>query len=514
MIGINNAGKSSALRFFYEFRGLFNVLAGMSRDTVVAFLNEPSHTLAWQRASTVTDLVEMFSETETGDLHISIAGFADLGTPVPGASPVDMVHVAVPRGSNTVRLLDLANDRGTRFRGRRVVPRDPNSIAFEGEPDIRLDLTSLTTLWARLGQAVYLPAFRNIVNTGTQENYFDLQIGQAFVNRWRAIKTGPSRRENVAAIEVAKEIQSIFGFMDFDIDASDDGTTLKVRINGRPYKLNEVGAGIAQFILILTNLLVRAPVSLVLIDEPELNLHPRLQTQLMALLAERAEWGTIFSTHNLGLARTEADRIYSFVLESPGVTRVRPYEGTPRLAELVGELSFAGYQEIGFKALLLVEGRTDIALFREFLKHFEIESQVLVASLGGSDMIGGYAEPELLELTRITPNIWTVIDSEKDSGNAPLAASRASFVEACQRANVECLVLSRRASDNYLSEDAIRRTKGEKYRALGPFEKLESVQPAWGKPEGGRIARAMTRDDLADTDVGEFLGRLAQSLRG
>ncbi|MSP22366.1 MAG: hypothetical protein EXR66_05030 [Dehalococcoidia bacterium] len=222
---------------------------------------------------------------------------------------------------------------------------------------------------------------------GTQENYCDLQIEQAFASRWRSIKTGPTRSQNVAAITVAKEIQSVFGFADCDIDASDDGTTLRVRINGRSYKLNEVGVGIAQFILILTNLLVRSPVSLVLIDEPKLNLHQKLQTDLMRLLSERTSLGVVFSTHSIGLARTEAGRIYPFVLRSPGVSAVHPYEETLLLAEILGELSFAGYQELGFKALLLVEGRTDLQLFREFLRPYGVESRVLPLSLGGSVVI-------------------------------------------------------------------------------------------------------------------------------
>lgn len=123
MIGINNAGKPSALRCFYEFRGLFATLACIDQDTVVRHLNSSTPVLPWAQPPSVTDLTEMFSETEASDLHISIEGFGELGRPVPGASQANLMHLSVTRGSSTLRLLDLAAARGVSFRGRQVVPQ-------------------------------------------------------------------------------------------------------------------------------------------------------------------------------------------------------------------------------------------------------------------------------------------------------------------------------------------------------------------------------------------------------
>ena len=256
------------------------------------------------------------------------------------------------------------------------------------------------------------------------------------------------------------------------------------------------------------------PLSFILIDEPELNLHPRLQGQYLAALSSYASIGILFSTHNVGLARTEADRSYSFVPvpSRVGVTEVKPYEETPRLAELVGELSFSGYREIGFDGILLVEGRTDARVMREFLKKYDVEARLLVAPLGGSDMIGAHSEAELLELTRITNNIWCLIDSEKSAADDVVPADRMKFREDCSAAGIECHILDFRATENYFNDRAVKAVLGTNFSGLGPYDKLNERQPSWGKPENWKIAREMSRDETDQTDLGGFLSRILAEL--
>ncbi len=50
--------------------------------------------------------------------------------------------------------------------------------------------------------------------------------------------------------------------------------------------------------------------------------------------------------------------------------------------------------------------------------------------------------------------------------------------------------------------------KGDKYRALSPYEKLKEASPSWAKQENWRIAREMIREEIEKTDLGEFLNTL------
>lgn len=69
-------------------------------------------------------------------------------------------------------------------------------------------------------------------------------------------------------------------------------------------------------------------------------------------------------------------------------------------------------------------------------------------------------------------------------------------------------MLERRAIENYFTDDAIKAVKGDKYKALGPYEKLERTPMPWAKSENWRIAHKMILDDIEETDLFKFLKQL------
>ena len=57
----------------------------------------------------------------------------------------------------------------------------------------------------------YVGAFRNVLNTGSKIDYFDIRIGDAFVKRWRQMQTGNVRSENNACHSVVNAIERLLG---------------------------------------------------------------------------------------------------------------------------------------------------------------------------------------------------------------------------------------------------------------------------------------------------------------
>jgi len=353
----------------------------------------------------------------------------------------------------------------------------------------------------------YMAAFRNALNLGAIQNYFDIQVGQAFVQRWKEIKTGNLKSETNVALKVTRDIEKIFGFRDVEINASADGQTLHVAIDERAYKLTEVGSGLTQFILVLANAATQSP-SYILIDEPELNLHPSLQLDFLTSLGSYATKGIVFSTHSIGLAQSAADWIYSVSRSEDGLSRTSEWGSTPRLSELLGELSFSGYKELGFDKVLLVEGPTDVKTIQQFLRFYKKNQKIVLLQLGGNAMINDRTAVELGEIKRISANVSALIDSERAAQGAPPPPNREQFVGACQRTDIFCHMLERRAIENYFTDSAVKKVKGNKYRALKPFEKLNEVSPGWSKQENWRVAEHMTKADLDGTDLGAFLSAL------
>jgi hypothetical protein len=245
-----------------------------------------------------------------------------------------------------------------------------------------------------------------------------------------------------------------------------------------------------------------------LLDEPELNLHPSLQVDFLTTIASYATEGVLFGTHSIGLARSVAQQVYGLKRLRQGASEMRPLEALPRLPEFLGELSFSGYRELGFQGVLLVEGPTDVTTIQQFLRKLRLDHKIVLLPLGGSTMINGGREAELIEIQRISNDINVLIDSERQIEGSNLATERRAFVASCEKLGIRCHVLHRRAIENYLTDRAIKAIKSTAYRALAAFERLGDAAPAWSKRENWRIAREMSLDELNGTDLGDFLQSL------
>jgi energy-coupling factor transporter ATP-binding protein EcfA2 len=334
-----------------------------------------------------------------------------------------------------------------------------------------------------------------------------MPIGQAFIANWRSSKTGPTKKLHEAILKLTEDIRRIFNFRQLEINAMDNNQTMQLFVDGKSYFLPELGSGLSHFIMVLVTAAFQRP-SYILIDEPEMGLHPSLQLDFLTTLGSYATEGVIFSTHNMGLAKGAAERVYSVRRKEDGTSQFRQLEATSRLAEFLGELSFSGYQELGFDKILLVEGATDVRTFQQFLRKYGLDHKVVLVPLGGNQLINGSRELELEEIKRISQNLFAVIDSERSSLGEDLKKDRSAFAESCRKLKIKCLVLERRAIENYLTERAIKLVKGSTFRALGPYELLRDALPSWSKEENWRIATQMSKDELESTELGGFLGAL------
>jgi predicted ATPase len=499
-VGANNSGKSSLLKFLFEFRNLFGFISSPNGNLIAALRGSPQSV----SLNGLFDPREVFSNTNDRDIEIELKfhdpDYAANPTRPPFATGLTVKisrrdltwTAAVSREQGAI-----PTDNGFSYSG---------NLLMSGRGEALADLDGLFRPCGILTRCLYVGPFRNAINVGGG-NYFDIQVGQQFIQAWRQYKTGMNTAANEATYRLTQDIKNLFGFSYLEINPTPDNETLQVFIEGKSYKLPELGSGIAQFIIVLANAAIRQP-SFVLIDEPELNLHPSLQLSFLTMLASYATNGILFGTHSIGLAKTSAERIYSLRRMSEGRSEMHPYESLPDLAQFLGELGYAGYRELGIEKVLLVEGPSDARTVRQFLRKLGKENSFLVLPLGGAALINPNAESELAEVQRISGHVFALVDSEKTSPADPVPGDRLAFQQVCARLGINCRVLDRRSLDNYLSDAAVKRVKGNKYRALGAYESLNHVSPAWSKAENWRIAMEMNKSDLDGTDLGAFFEAL------
>lgn len=494
LVGPNNSGKSTAVRLFYELRNVFDSLkAGWAMESLVRPEPVDFEPLG------VEDAAELLHDRNNRDLEI-VFDFPEAAENQIGRVVITILRVK-PRKFRASLFL---GGESRRITGLNFTPGKIN-ITYEGGSLTTPDFDNVFSFFGALSNTLYIGPFRNALGMGAG-TYYDLHLGSNFIKIWDEWKNGHLRSRTQAVQRVLDDLRNIFGFSQLDINAAATKTDLQAAVDGRSYRLREMGAGLSQFLVVFASAAFNKP-SLLLVDEPELNLHPALQADFLTSLASYAENGILFATHSLGLARTMAESIYSFQRSEHGFVS-RLIEDTPEFAEFAGEMSFSAFKEMGHDTILLVEGIHEIKTIQQLLRLLKKDHRIVMIPLGGSQYITGGRQQELAELKRLTDNVAVLIDSEKPSASAAMDRKREEFIKDCRALGFNTHVTERRAFENYLSEDAVRAVKGQLYRALQPFELLRDAVPAWGKHENWRIAREMSRADVLVTDVGRFLDNI------
>lgn len=491
-VGVNNAGKSALLRFLLELRPLFSTLAYPNQSFANSFRVGEGFNLAH-----VGDREEIFPNSNEHNVEFWIDLLRERA---PNSMQPSRLHVILSRSGQFVAR--VTTDKLLSFSGPSGF-NQANILADAGEQ--KCDMLELFEVFRTLSDTLYIGPFRNAINIGGSSTYFDISVGQQFIKQFRDRKTGMSRRQNIEIIELVETIRRLFEFESLTVEPSADDTTLHIAINNKPYKQNELGSGLIQFILVLANASI-ARRRLILIDEPELNLHPRLQLDFLTTLLGYATEGVWFATHSLGLARSAAGLVYSVIRKRQSDSSIRLLEATPRLTEFLGEMSFSSHQEIGFDKVLLVEGPTEVLVVQHILRKMGKDHKVVLLPLHGH-----FPEAdELVELGRITTiaKLAALIDSERTSASEPLRVDRQRFLDLCAAYGIPAVALRRRATENYFTDVVVKRVFGAEFRALEPYERFDDVQPHWSKAQNWKAAAGMDLSDIMATDLGEFLAAL------
>jgi energy-coupling factor transporter ATP-binding protein EcfA2 len=499
-IGVNNSGKSSLLKFFYEMRPAFMPIG---KDMNVVTQLWTGGKIQAQLVPEILDRDEMFFNGNRDDIRIEVS----LNDLPKKPSIVAKIVLRIERNENACSATFFNADGSQNKLASTGIGWSDDLAMTQGFNVLVANFQHIFSAFRTLANTYYVPAFRHISpltpTDGATSGYYDINVGRPFIDMWHGLQTGASKQGREQIYRLTNEIKSIFGFRELQISAAANRNSLHLNIDGRTFSLQELGAGIAQFVVVLGNAAFKKP-SFILIDEPEISLHPSLQLKFLMKLAGYASEGVVFATHNTGLARSVAEEIYSVAAGDTG-SEIKRIDQTPRLAELLGELNYEGYRPLGFSKVLLVEGRTSVKSFVELLRLFNKDHEFLVVPM--SDLINRYSRDELQEVTRICPHTFAVIDSERQNAGDQIDVGREAFVQNCRDLQIDCLVLEFRAIENYLSDRAIKLAQGSAYSALTPFQGRQGLN-LWPKTENWKIARAMERAEIEATDLGQYLARI------
>lgn len=228
LVGPNNSGKSALLRFLYEFRDLFARIATNNREFQKSLTTGPA---TFSFPSSVQDLHEVFTNSTRGDLTIELS-LRDERTVNQTIRPALVLQLAVLRGQNTFTArvgysstepIDV--EKGVQFKGHLLI-NSPGAAP--------VDMSLVREACRSLSSSLYIPAYRNAINVGRNEKYFDIDTGVAFIEAWSEWQAGAQKWKSEATERISEEIKRILGFERFRLSLLMIGKPFGSRLTDGP----------------------------------------------------------------------------------------------------------------------------------------------------------------------------------------------------------------------------------------------------------------------------------------
>lgn len=471
ILGVNNVGKTNFLKLIREFKEIFAAVGANVESKGSGNFSLNSQHLFYDQVANQNFLSKPIEISLTHDQAV-------------------LEIIIAPEGSaphtNTFRI---------RYQYKSTIDR---RNAF------RHELNKLTDV-------CYIGAFRTSSGRIKSESALhDIHIGHSFIELWNSWTGGTEVQKRVNIKKLSDELRHIFGFKEFSIKVNHDKTDLLITTDDGEYCLRDLGDGIGNFIIVLANATIRKP-GYILIDEPEISLHPKMQEIFVRSLASKAKHGLLASSHSVGLARSVADNISTLARRPDGLFCMTPfgqhYQAT--ISQVINEMSYSQYVEIGGNNILLVEGRTDIKSYREILRHYSLDGNFIILSLGGKDFIckdPAKIVDELSEIKRLNPkSISVIFDSERLSADAPLADTLKSFEESCASLGFHTFATDYHSTENYITQAALTEILDSSYIALTPYQHFDSAPKKWAKDKNWLMFTRVGKTFIDSTRLGAFI---------
>ena len=305
---------------------------------------------------------------------------------------------------------------------------------------------------------------------------------------------------------------------------------------GRDLDLIYAGSGLKHFLDIFIKATL-SQASVVLIDEPEMGLHPSLQRELLAhLLKINQEDGTQFfiATHS-PIFLSDPEKVTSFVMQNQKGQRVCVHVPMESLHTVWSDLGIRPGDLLQNDINVLVEGQSDIIFFENVLDLYrkELRDMALGVVQYGGDCPSGIIDGTI-NVKNIVPGnsfrLW--IRDRHRSPQEPPESNSTKFKHALEKNDEKCHILRNREIEYYFPEAVhIEAQQGDKKKEQAVLRILNGNQCAKFKElvhegqctlvKGNNLRKLLKkhlRRDNLDPEICQLVDRklvpLARKIRG
>lgn len=239
---------------------------------------------------------------------------------------------------------------------------------------------------------------------------------------------------------------------------------LIVEMDGRSLDLADLGTGIHE-VIIIAAAATAAEQTLVLLEEPEIHLHPLLQKRLLNYLCESTTNQYVLTTHSAHFLDFRRAAVFQVTLED-GWTQVSHVATNSEMIESARDLGYRPSDLLQADAVIWVEGPSDRVYLRYWLGLAAPElldgvdyvimfyGGRLASNLSGLDSDFALSEGELIELRRLNRRSAIVMDSDHSKKGSRINATKSRLKKEFERDGF-AWVTKGREIENYIHEDVV-----------------------------------------------------------
>lgn len=352
----------------------------------------------------------------------------------------------------------LSNDLVTHAHTVRMAPLKNRVETFAGQ-DEQIPNYAVNLLSAVANTSVlYLTERRDPIGKREANQLLDLKVTRGGTEKLRTIQ------------------QTVVALLGVEIDAfrseASGRRTESAELDVDRFLVQVNGAGIREALRLILDYEFKRPVIL-LVEEPEIHLHPALETSMMRYLKSIGREAQIFvTTHSTNFLDT-AEMRNVYLATKNGSTQIQRVDVSEAEEAIPRELGIRLSSLFMYDRLLFVEGASDEAVLREWGATLGANfgaAGVGFVPMGGVRNLAHFAADQTLSfLTKRRVKMWFLIDRDERADEDVTRLEKALGKQAI------LVVLGRRELENYLlAPQAVTTVIRDKLVAIGTTVSLPS----------------------------------------